>query len=211
MNKSTNIKLLNGTSSSSPGVLLSRQTISTKSSLLSETNFIILNNLIKLMDAIQNGLVTYISYLSGDLTKLPKIINSKIIQSLSTTFFQLKDPTLVSTVYEKYRVFATSIIPAFQNISNQVSKCQITQNKLETALEKISILDNITLLQQYINGLKKSIEFIPTQNLTVPKATVKEPYNTYIKLFGLPEGMIWESDKIAFVRESLNMNIDDNE
>jgi len=211
MNKTgNNVKLLNGTQSASSFVLLSRQLITSGSvfgsgSMTSGNDAIIVNELKKLMGAIQRYLVQYVGYLAGDLASLPPNINASVMQMLSTTFFNLRKPLLLSTIYEDYRVFASSLIPAFQNISTQVSNCQAAQSQLNAALQKASILDDIQKLQEYIKGLKKNYAVIPDQDVSVPFATIKEPYKTYIKMFGFPEGMLWEPDKIAFVDEYLKV------
>jgi len=204
MNKSNNIKLLNSIGSSSHGVLLSRQTIGTASSSEEcKNSTFVLNNLVKLMTTIKYGLSKYVGYLSGDLNELPKNINNTIIQSLSSSFYILRQPTLIASVYEQYRVFIISLIPSLKNISTQVSSCQALKSQLDIALEKANILDNMVLLQEYINGLKKDYNAIPDQKIDIPKATIKEPYNTYIEYFGFPEGMLWDPDRLSFVIDYL--------
>lgn len=208
MNKLSNIKLLNNTASTTAGVLLSRQTTgSASSSNACSPTIFILNNLIKLMTTIKYRLSTYVGYLSGDLKELPKNINSSLLQSLSLSFYILRQPTLIGTVFEQYRLFIISLIPAISNISTQVSNYENLKSQLDGALAKAAILDNMVLLQEYINGLKKDYNAIPDQKIDVPKAGIKEPYNTYIEYFGFPEGMLWDPDRLSFVVDHLkNIN-----
>lgn len=209
MNKSGAIKLLNNRSSTTAGVSLSRQTSASTSSSsgavseLCKSNQTLLTNITNLMNTIKYGLATYVSYLQGDLTTLSSKMSDSIIQSLSTSLYLLKQPKLVSTVYEQYRTFAISLIPIFKNVMIQISSYENIQSRLDSALAKAAILDNMTLLQEYIENLKKDYNVIPDQSISVPKATIKEPYKTYIELFGYPENFVWDAERLMYVTEYL--------
>ena len=208
MNKTNNVRLLNGSQSASSSVLLSRQLIYdglTQGSMQNPQDSLLISSLKRLMEAIHQYLDDFIGYLKGDLANLPPNIDSNIIQSLSSTFYNLRQPSLLNTVYEEYRLFTTSLISSFQNISLQVSSCQLMESQLESALEKAAILDDINKLKEYISKLKSTFQVIPDQNVSVPLAKIKEPFNTYIKMFGFPPGMLWEPDKLGFVEQYLNI------
>jgi hypothetical protein len=207
MSKTGSIKLLNNRSSTTPGVSLSRQTSSAATSgasfEASKANETLITNITNLMNTIKLGLSIYIPYLKGDLEALSSNINDSIIQSLTNSLFLLKQPKLVSTVYEQYRLFAISLIPIFKNIILQIASYKNLQNQLDDALAKAKILDNMTLLQEYVNSLKSNFNLIPDQTISVPKALIKEPYKTYIDLFGFPEKMAWDSERLMYVTELL--------
>jgi hypothetical protein len=207
MNKTSNVRLLNGSQSASSMVLLSRQLLYDGATMGGQTtgDAFIVASLKKLMDAIHQYLDQYIGFLKGDLASLPPNIDTAIIQTLSSTFFNLKQPSLLSTVYEDYRLFTTSLVSSFQNISLQVTNCQLMESQLQSALEKAAILEDITKLKEYIKNLKSSMQGIPDQMVSVPLAIIKEPFNTYIKMFGFPNNMIWEPDKLGFVQDYLNI------
>ena len=65
--------------------------------------------------------------------------------------------------------------------------------------------DDIDKLKEYIKNLKSTFSLIPDQIISVPMANIKEPFNTYIKMFGFPAGMLWEPDKLGFVEEYLKI------
>lgn len=204
------VKLLNSTESASSTVLLSRQirgqgnTNGAGAGAGSGYNPMLIDNLTKLMGAIKQYLEDYIGYLSGNIQSLPNNLTLMDIQNMSTAFYKLKQPALMSTVYEQYRTFAASLIPALNNISAQVRSCNDISDQLKSALERASILDDLKKLKAYIDQLTKTYTFIPEQHISVPLATIKEPYNTYIKMFGFPEGMLWDPEKIEFVYHYLN-------
>ena len=204
MNAGT-VRTLNGGASSSI-VTFTRQSYSMIGSGSGDsTNTIIVDKLKKLMFAIESYLAEFIGYLSGDITELPKQFNLNIIYKLSSIFYSLKVPSLKSTVYEQYRLFTLSIVSSLQNINTFVLNCQETSGLLEATKEKASILDDIKKLQEFINNLKTKFMLIPEQTVTIPMAQIKEPYNTYIKLYGFPENMVWDTDKLAFVIQLLKL------
>jgi hypothetical protein len=203
MLKTSNVKLLNGVSSASANVLLSRQLTGPGTTATISVEQIIVTNLRKLMAAIQTQLTTYIKFLSGDITKLPSNINESVVRSMSSVFYNLRQPNLNASIYEQYRLFANSLIPVLQNVSTKVLEYQNIENQLKVALAKASILDNIKLLQEYVQNLKKNYNIIPDQELSVPKASIKEPYNTYILTFGFPENMLWDPDRLTLVTNIL--------
>lgn len=204
MNAGT-VRTLNGGASSSL-VTFTRQSYSMNGSGSGDsTNTIIVDKLKKLMFAIESYLAEFIGYLSGDITELPKQFNLNLISKLSSIFYSLKVPSLKSTVYEQYRLFTLSIVNSLQNINTFVLNCQQKSALLEAVTEKASILDDIKKLQEFINNLKTKFMLIPEQTVTIPMAQIKEPYNTYIKLYGFPENMVWDTDKLAFVIQLLKL------
>ena len=203
MLKTTNVKLLNGVGSASANVMLSRQLTGPGTTATVSVEQIIVSNLKKLMAAIQTQLTSYISFLTGDITKLPSNINDSVIRSMSSIFYNLRQPNLNASIYEQYRLFANSLIPVLQNVTAKVLEYQNLEGQLKVALAKASILDNIKLLQEYIQNLKKDFNIIPDQELSVPKAFIKEPYNTYILTFGFPENMLWDPDRLTLVTNIL--------
>ena len=82
-----------------------------------------------------------------------------------------------------------------KRIIQSVWKSIYQYRELKTALgeidslnEKAEILDDPDKLKQYIEDLTKKIQpVIPDQTITLPVARIKEPYYTYIQVFGLPD------------------------
>lgn len=207
MNKTSGVRVLNGSQVASSTVLLNRRYLmhgeGNGGNPLDQK---LIEGLKRLMSAIHKNLDDFIGFLTGNLNDLPKSLDNDMLENLSTAFYDLRDPALFSTVYEDYRLFITSLIPSFQNIRFQVLSCQQTETQLEKALDKASILEDINKLKEYIQGLKTKYEAIPRQEVTVPLALIKEPYNTYIRMFGFPPGMLWDPDKVGFVIEYLKVN-----
>jgi hypothetical protein len=166
----------------------------------SATDVLVLNNLKKLMTSIDLELKEYIGYLTGNVT-IPQ--NSISINNIALTIFNLKQRTLNATLYEKYRSFVSSVIISYQNINSYVVYNQNLKSQLDSALEKASILDNLTLLKEYIEKKNKSFNILPNQEITITKALIKEPYNTYILTFGVPTNMVWDLDRLEYITDLL--------
>lgn len=167
---------------------------------------LIIEKLILLMNKIQSELMNYINILKGDLSLLPTVMNQSEVLNLSNTFYSLKVPILNKTVYEEYRVFVTNFITSFNNINTFVLNCKEKSILLDETLKKASILDDVNKLTEYINNIKKNIGLFNTE-VSVTKALIKEPYNTYIQLYGVPDKLLWEPDRLAYVNNLLNLNI----
>lgn len=172
----------------------------------SNNSNIIIEKLILLMNKIQLELMNYINILKGDLSLLPTVMNQNEVLNLSNTFYSLKVPNLNNTIYEEYRIFVTNFITSFNNINTFVLNCKEKALLLDETLKKASILDDVNKLNEYINNLKKNIGLFNTE-VSVTKALIKEPYNTYIQLYGVPDKLLWEPDKLAYVNTLLNLNI----
>jgi hypothetical protein len=66
-------------------------------------------------------------------------------------------------------------------------------------------------LEEYINNLKNRtlVTIIPEVDVNVPLLTIKEPYNTYIKVYGLPSGGAFDPDKLAQISRAQNASHSD--
>ena len=90
--------------------------------------------------------------------------------------------------YEKFRNMSIQIIQSIWKSIYQFRELKDALNQIETLEDKVDILDDTEKLKKYIEELAKKIKpIIPDQTVTMPMAQIKEPYFTYIQVFGLPE------------------------
>ena len=69
------------------------------------------------------------------------------------------------------------------------------------------ILRDVSLLQQYLDDLKNSMHNI-FGTITVDsnvKATIKEPFNTYNIVYGIPPDLDYDADKLLSIKQSLGL------
>ena len=90
--------------------------------------------------------------------------------------------------YEKIRNMSKRIIQSVWKSIYQYRELKTALGEIDSLNEKAEILDDHDKLKQYIEDLTKKIQpVIPDQTITLPVARIKEPYYTYIQVFGLPD------------------------
>lgn len=90
--------------------------------------------------------------------------------------------------YEKIRNMSKRIIQSVWKSIYQYRELKTALGEIDSLNEKAEILDDPDKLKQYIEDLTKKIQpVIPDQTITLPVARIKEPYYTYIQVFGLPD------------------------
>jgi len=103
--------------------------------------------------------------------------------------------------YPEYEVIRLSINNVIEGLNKAVRLYNDYQsNKLELIATKARahILDDMAELKKYINSLVGSISLFPDVAITSIAATLKPEISIYIKLYGFPDGGIFDSEKLAF-------------
>lgn len=111
-----------------------------------------------------------------------------------------------ASLYPDYETIRNVINMALQGLLQSVNQYIIltnTQNNLAICEQKSAILNNITDLQNYLNGLKGSRTVFPNVSGQSIVATIKPEYVTYIQLYGYPPNGIFEIDKLSPIIQSL--------
>jgi len=105
--------------------------------------------------------------------------------------------------YEKLR---TAIQYALQGLYKGMEQyvlltnCEINSKILE---EKVAILDDIKKLRERISMLEGTLSLFPDKEITMIKATVRPEYVEYIKLYGYPQGGIFDMDKLGIIIKNM--------
>lgn len=77
----------------------------------------------------------------------------------------------------------------------------------EALAAKANILDDTTLLQEYINELQNRLQLFPEQTVQMTVAPMIKPeYLEYINRYGLPENAIFEPEKLGLIRLELGIS-----
>ena len=61
-------------------------------------------------------------------------------------------------------------------------------------------------LRDYVNNLKKNVSIFPEMNVTIIRAEIKPEYAEYIKLYGYPQGGIFDMDRLADILINMELN-----
>ena len=90
--------------------------------------------------------------------------------------------------YEKIRNMSKRIVQSVWKSIYQFRELKTALGEIDALQEKAEILEDADKLKEYIENLTKKIEpVIPDQTISLPVARIKEPYYTYIQVFGLPD------------------------
>jgi len=136
---------------------------------------------------------------------------SSVVQTLTMSEYNyiaslLNNLQQSASLYPDYETIRNVINMALQGLLQSVNQYIIltnTQNNLAICEQKSAILNNITELQNYLNGLKGSRTVFPNVYGQSIVATIKPEYVTYIQLYGYPPNGIFEIDKLAPIIQSL--------
>ena len=112
-------------------------------------------------------------------------------QDFFAIFDKIEDQKKEAKSYEHYEKFRNMSIQTIQSIWKSIYQFRELKDALgqiETLEDKVDILDDTEKLKEYIESLAKKIKpIIPEQTVTMPMAQIKEPYFTYIQIFGVPD------------------------
>jgi hypothetical protein len=140
----------------------------------------------------------------GNFQQVSNILNRKYYEYLS------KKISIISYIdYPIYEQLRRSIQKSLQGLYKALEQYGVlknTQNVLVSTKEKASILDDMNKLKEYINRLKGSRQIFPDLIISAPLATIKPEYAEYIKLYGYPQGGIFDMDKLGAILISIELN-----
>ena len=140
----------------------------------------------------------------GKFKEVSKILNRKYYQYLSV---KLSKITYIDyPIYEQLRRSIRYSLEGLYKSIDQYNKLTSTETILKTTKEKADILDDMAKLKQYITGLKKQVSVFPDMNITIIRAEIKQEYAEYIRLYGYPQGGIFDMDKLGEILITMDLN-----
>lgn len=141
----------------------------------------------------------------GKFDELVSQLSSENYTKISKMIYEIRmDPKL----YPSYELLRTTISLSFQQlyqsfiIHGQQADCEAT---IEALKKKEAILDNLTLLKEYLLEMQKKLNTYAFDEVkvTVPMAVIKPEYAKYIQIYGYPKNMIFDTDKLAAIVQSM--------
>lgn len=143
------------------------------------------------------------NYSKGNFANVSEQLPRDRYEELSRKLFSF--PTNGSSELDSLRKVATSLLQGVQQSIFQYFELMNTLDKLEKCQEKSAILKDRNKLNEYIQQLKKSNYLFDVKPVQVISATLKPEYAEYIKIYGFPEGGIFEADKLAEIQYRLGI------
>ena len=145
---------------------------------------------------------TIYNYSLGRFDLVKQELTMKRFNELSATLLE-KNYTEGSNS-AKSKEFLQRTLEGLQQSILQHLHCEATQTKLDAALERASILDDIAKLKEYLESLKNThLIFDEIQVTTSTTILLKPQYQVYIERHGVPEAGVFESEKLAIIIKEL--------
>jgi len=155
---------------------------------------------IDINDYLQNYSVGNIDYVIKNLTK-------SVFYELSIKLMKLKQDNIA---YREFETIRSSVEKTLQGLFRSIYvylDLESTKRELLAMTERESILHDVTKLKEYIASLSGSVNLFPDIEVTTISATLKPEIAEYIKLFGLPQNGVFETDKMAIALQNISYNV----
>ena len=159
--------------------------------------------------AVQKITELYQQYTLKNFTFVSNFLTQDKYKELAIQLTELKINT-THVFYDSYENLRLNIIRSFEALlqgiyqNTQLSQYEEQNEKLR---EENKILHDSDLLKDYIDTLNSRMNnTLPAVEITAPLATIKPEYLEYINLYGLPEGFIFDADKLAEIVKRLNLD-----
>jgi hypothetical protein len=137
----------------------------------------------------------------GQFSQIVLLLTRDRYNQLALELFNLSRPNNV--IYEQIRsTIAKALEGLYQGVLQYILLIN-TQYALIKANNKASILDDVCKIKKYLEQMKESLSILPDREVSIVRATVKPEYLEYIRLYGYPEGGVFEVDKLAEILSSL--------
>ena len=148
-----------------------------------------------------NTLMT--EYAKGHFYEVANILTPQAYNSISMGFANLAANPVQYPEYENIRKSSTTALAGLYQSILQYSNYVNVETQLELAQQKVDILYNPELLKQFISNMRNNRQLFPESIVQAPVATLKPEYAEYVKLYGFPEGAVFDPDKLAGILRQL--------
>lgn len=165
----------------------------------------VLNN--KIISTIKELLI---QYSTSDFEGLKKSLPVEFYNSLSTVLYDNGSFNNISVDYEYNPILFTVYKKAFHRVLEGLQQSISLHNKwvdstieLNHAINRAEILDDMNKLKKYLEDKQSALFFADVKTQLKEMAVLKPQYQRYIDKYGVPEGLIFESEKMAIVIQEL--------
>ena len=108
--------------------------------------------------------------------------------------------------YETLRKVTTFSLGGMYKAIQQYASLVDTEEKLRLCQEHESILYDPVKLQEWINGLRQRRTLFPESKVRAKKARLRPEYAEYVRLYGFPDGGVFDTDKLNAILNRLGIN-----
>lgn len=142
------------------------------------------------------------AYALGDFSYVIQNLDMNDYNALAVGLYKLQN--LNYPCYEQIRKSLTSTLTGLMQCVIQTQLLQNLQQRLATYKEGYDILHDRVLLKEYLERIENNFKILPDAKYSVPLLTIRPEYLEYIKLYGFPENLIFDPDKLAQIIAGTN-------
>jgi hypothetical protein len=187
--------------STEKNLFITNEVTTTTTKVVININEDIYKTLATFSETIQNLLL---QFSLGNFKQVSTILNRRYFQYLS---IKLSNITYIDyPIYEQLRQSIKKSLQGLYKAIEQYNVLANTREILKTTQERAAILDDMQKLREYVNNLKKNVSIFPEMNVTIIRAEIKPEYAEYIRLYGYPQGGIFDMDRLAEILINMELN-----
>jgi hypothetical protein len=136
-------------------------------------------------------------YAAGNILLVANMLSLTVYNQMSIDLYNLaQNPT----TYPDYEILRTSITSSLSGLYQSILQHQNLvdlESQLTSAEKCCDILKDPVKLQDYINNLRRTKSILPSTVVTMPTVSIKPQYAEYIRLYGYPDGGVFNMDRLA--------------
>jgi hypothetical protein len=146
-----------------------------------------------------------ITYIDGKLDLLQNTLTlekvEEIKNNISRTSSSLSNRNSLQKLINTY----SNILSVLEDSTEQYKEYVETLEKLEIAQEKANILEDPVKLQEYINTYlgPQNTFLMELPEITTTPANIKPEIQQYIKLYGVPENLEFDQEKLDIIIQKI--------
>ena len=132
-------------------------------------------------------------YYNGDFVKVLQLLSKQNLLSYSTLLESYKKSSISYPTYEGVRLVLKLYLQGLTKSLDQYLELENSKGKVTLLEERCTILDNMDKLQEYINGLNRTVNlFRSIEPVSVIEAKVLPEHAIYLRKYGYPVGGIFD-------------------
>ena len=146
-----------------------------------------------------------------------KIININNLIDRLEKHFNIEINHKKTYIVKEEQEYIENYLKLIRKLYSMVNLCSILAIKINDKHDLQKKNDTLSYFEELINDLEKLKEYLESRMHVVPIVEVeeefkvpmklKEPYNTYILVFGIPQDGLFEAEKLNIIENCLEVNM----
>ena len=158
---------------------------------------IILTYYTQLADLLDTLIKLFYNFSIGNYNYVETHLTDTFYYNLSIKLISLQQDGYLFPDYENFRMTITRGLEGIKKAMNLYKTLESTNIKLEMTQARADILDNMDKLKEYINSLGGAVSIFNDVTVTSVAAQLKPEIAIYLKLYGYPEGGVFDMERLA--------------